>query len=161
MAARNLERVNACASSSRNLCKPVPDVMLLLAMIETIQAEFIGKPANVYDIRTPQLIINQPLHNNKLIVKTKLCVSNPCLSPLGLSLHFSSALQRQKQTHWIGWGLSAKVQRLKFNESLDVILSSDDGQSVRVGIQFQKQVQAHYHALTRTAHWAVPPATCY
>lgn len=80
--------------------------------------------------------------------KTILCVSKPCVSPLGLSLRSSSALKLRKQTHFIGWGLSAQVQRLKFNESLDVLLSLDDGQPVRVGVQLQKQVQAHCHALT-------------
>lgn len=161
-AGQSLEKVNAGALSSQNLSKSVPDVWVFPAVFENSQFEFIGKQADVYNIKTPQPIINQPPQNNKQIIKQYYVFQTPYLSPLGLSLHSSSALQLRKQTHCIGWGLSAEVQRLKFNESLDVLLSSDDGQPVRVGIQFQKQVQVHCHALTQTAHWAVqPPATCY
>lgn len=85
------------------------------------------------------------MQNNKQIIK-QYCVFQSLAYLLSDSLRSSSALQLQKQTHCIGWGLSAQVQRLKFNESLDVLLSSYDGQPVRVGVQFQTQVQAHCHA---------------
>lgn len=102
MADRSLEKVNAGALSSRNLCKSVPDVWLLPAVFENIQSQFIRKQADVYNIKTPQPIINQPPQNNKQIIKQY------CFKPLLISSRTLSALLISASTagtdslYWLG-----------------------------------------------------------